>query len=99
VRKGAAVLKLKRAGILTKLIIVALALYAVVTLISVRDRAQEAEATRAELATEQAALTQKNAELEYQIEHSEDDETIEEIARDKLGLVLPGEKIFYDISD
>ena len=26
-------------------------------------------------------------------------DTIEEIARDKLGLVKPGEKIFYDMSN
>ena len=44
-------------------------------------------------------MTQSNAELEYKIEHSEDADTIEEIARDKLGLVKPGEKIFYDMSN
>ena len=40
---------------------------------------------------------QENARLEYEIEHSEDPETMEQIAREKLGLVKPGEKIFYDI--
>ena len=44
-------------------------------------------------------MRQSKAELEYQIEHGADDETIEDIARNKLGLVYPGEKIFYDISD
>jgi cell division protein FtsB len=44
-------------------------------------------------------MTQKNAELQYQIDHGTDEETIEEIARNKLGLVLPGEKVFYDISN
>jgi cell division protein FtsB len=42
---------------------------------------------------------QKNAELEYDIEHAGDDETIEEIARIKLGLVKAGEKIFYDVGN
>ena len=28
-----------------------------------------------------------------------DDKTIEEVARDKLGLVMPGEKIFVDIGN
>ena len=39
------------------------------------------------------------AELQYQIDHSEDDDMIESVAREKLGLVKPGEKIFYDTSD
>jgi cell division protein FtsB len=37
--------------------------------------------------------------LSYDIAHSGDDATIEDIARDKLGLVKPGEKIFYDIGN
>ena len=45
------------------------------------------------------AMTQANAELQYQIDHSEDDDMIESVAREKLGLVKPGEKIFYDTSD
>ena len=44
-------------------------------------------------------MTQSNAELQYQIDHSEDDDMIESVAREKLGLVKPGEKIFYDTSD
>ena len=41
----------------------------------------------------------ENAELEYDIEHAGDPEIIAEIARDKLGLVMPDEKIFYDVSN
>ena len=33
------------------------------------------------------------------VDHSEDDDMIESVAREKLGLVKPGEKIFYDTSD
>ena len=40
-----------------------------------------------------------NAELQYGIDHSTDDHTIEDIAREKLGLVKPGEVIFYDTGD
>ena len=42
---------------------------------------------------------QENAELEYDIDHAGDPETIAAIAREKLGLVMPGEKIFYDVSN
>ena len=38
-------------------------------------------------------------QLQDQIDHSEDDDMIESVAREKLGLVKPGEKIFYDTSD
>lgn len=83
----------------TKIVLIALALYAVVSLVTVRSRIAQAEQLRAQLTAQVSDMAQKNAELEYQIEHGTDDEMIEEIAREKLGLVLPGEKIFYDISD
>jgi cell division protein DivIC len=92
-------LKLKRASVFTKIVLIALALYAVVSLVTVRSRIAQAEQLRAQLTAQVSDMAQKNAELEYQIEHGTDDEMIEEIAREKLGLVLPGEKIFYDISD
>jgi len=41
----------------------------------------------------------ENAELEYDVAHAGDPETIESIARTKLGLVKPGEKIFYDVGN
>ena len=43
--------------------------------------------------------TQANAELQYQIDHSEDDDMIESVAREKLGLVKPGEKISVKTED
>ncbi|MEG1789734.1 MAG: septum formation initiator family protein [Oscillospiraceae bacterium] len=92
-------MKLKRASIFTKLVILTVALYAVISLVTVRAQVAEAEKLRQELSTQVAEMAQKNAALEYQLDHGADDEMIEEIARDKLGLVMPGEKIFYDISD
>ena len=44
-------------------------------------------------------MTQANAELQYQIDHSDDDDMTESVARKKLGLVKPGERFFYDTSD
>ena len=59
----------------------------------------EADARRAELQARVAVVQQENAELEYDIAHAGDPDTIASIARAKLGLVLPGEKIFYDVSN
>ncbi len=92
-------MKMKKASMFTKIVILALTLYAVVNLVSVRGRVSEAEALSEELQQQVTEMTQRNAELEYQIAHGGDEEKIEEIARNKLGLVLPGEKVFYDISD
>lgn len=92
-------MKLKKANLITKLLIVALALYAIISIVTINGRVTKAEEDKAELQRQVDEITQENAELQYQLDHSEDEETIEEIARNKLGLVLPGEKIFYDISD
>ena len=91
-------MKFKKAGIITKIVIAALLVYAVVSLVTVRSKTAALNAQTQQL-QQVTDMTQSNAELEYKIEHSEDAETIEEIARDKLGLVKPGEKIFYDMSN
>ena len=41
-------------------------------------------------------LDLKVAELEYEIENYNDPDVIAGIARSNLGLVLPGEIVFYD---
>ena len=48
---------------------------------------------------ELAELQRQNTELEEKQAHSRDDATIESIARERLGLVMPGEIVFYFISD
>lgn len=40
------------------------------------------------------AQNAENAELEYAADNSDDPSVIEDIARDKLGLVYPNEEIF-----
>lgn len=92
-------MKFKKAGIITKIVIAALLIYAVVSLVTVRSKTAALNAQTQQLQQQVTDMTQSNAELEYKIEHSEDADTIEEIARDKLGLVKPGEKIFYDMSN
>lgn len=92
-------MKFKKAGIITKIVIAALLVYAVVSLVTVRSKTAALNAQTQQLQQQVTDMTQSNAELEYKIEHSEDADTVEEIARDKLGLVKPGEKIFYDMSN
>lgn len=92
-------MKLKRASVFTKIVILAMIVYASITLIGARERTTVAEADRAALQAQVDALLRENAELEYDIEHAGDPTVIAEIARTKLGLVMPGEKIFYDVSN
>ena len=92
-------MKLKRASIFTKIVILALIVYATIMLVNTRQQAMQADADRANLQAQVDAMLRENAELQYEIEHADDPEIIAEIARSKLGLVTPGEKIFYDISN
>ena len=80
-------MKFKKASIFTKLVIAVLMVYAVISLFMVHRQTRQLQ--------DRAATLQ----LQYQIDHSEDDDMIESVAREKLGLVKPGEKIFYDTSD
>lgn len=88
-------MKFKRSGILTKIIIAALLIYATTTLVSMCHRISSAKDKQTLLQQEAHSIAADNAEMEYAIEHSEDDSVIEDIARDKLNLVMPDEKIFY----
>ena len=92
-------MKLKRSSIFTKIVILALIVYAAISLTTTKSRIATAEADRVLLQAKVDAALQENAELEYDIEHAGDPDTIAEIARSKLGLVMPGEKIFYDVSN
>jgi cell division protein FtsL len=92
-------MKLKRAGIIAKIVILALAVYATVSLVNLKAKVTQAQECHDRLEQEVAQAEMENSGLSYDIAHSGDDATIEDIARDKLGLVKPGEKIFYDIGN
>ena len=81
------------------LILVSLMVYAVVSLTRMNERITRAEETRNALAAQAQALAVGNASLEYEIEHSDDLDMVEKVARDKLGLVLPGEIVYYDVGN
>ena len=92
-------MKQRRSGIaiIMGLLMLALIIYAAASLSRMNARIEAAEQTRDALAEQALALAVSNASLEYEIEHSGDLDMVERVARDKLGLVLPGEIIYYDI--
>lgn len=87
--------KTKKAGLLTKILILVLFIYLSCTLLNLRGQIASARADADSLSSQVADQTQRNAELQDAIDNSNDPEHIKEIARDKLGLVEPDEKVFY----
>ena len=85
-----------RANWLTLIVVVGLIGYACIALMNMRTKVAEANVTEADLRRQLEQVQEENAALQYAIDHQYDDKTIEDIARDKLGLVMPEEKIFYD---
>lgn len=92
-------MKFKKASIFTTLVIAVLMVYALISLFVVHRQTRQLQDRAATLQQQVSEMTQANAELQYQIDHSEDDDMIESVAREKLGLVKPSEKFFYDTSD
>ena len=89
-------MKLPRSKMITKIIVFALIIYAGISLLTIRGRI---EAARVDLSDIRRAVTEleiSNAELIYEIENYNEPNVIADIARSSLGLVLPGEIVFYD---
>ena len=85
-------MKQRRSGIviIMCLLMLTLIVYAATSLSRMNARIEEAQLAKEALADEALALAVSNAALEYEIEHSGDLDMVEKVARDKLGLVLPG---------
>ncbi len=92
-------MRVTRASLLTKIVILALLIIVAISLLELNSRMDQAQAKKAELEHQVAAQTQINADLKDSIEHSDDPLWIADVAREKLGLVAPGEIIFFSIGD
>ena len=87
-------MKLKKASLLTKLVVLALLIGAATGLLNLRQQILTAEADLTEAQSRVAEQKQVNAELADAVENSDDPDRQADIARGKLGLVEPGEYIF-----
>lgn len=92
-------MRLKRIRIITTPVIIALVVYAITSLFTLKQQTETAEAKRAELQEQVDSALQENSELQYDIDHSTDPEILEDVAKSDIGLVKPGEIIFYDVGD
>ncbi|MDR2420945.1 MAG: septum formation initiator family protein [Oscillospiraceae bacterium] len=87
---------MKRAGLIVKLLVFAVIAFFAWMFIDLRGDVSRANLRRDELKAEDARLELENDAMRRQLERRGDDEIIAEIARDNLGLVMPGEQVYYD---
>ena len=87
-------MKLKKASLLTKLVILALLIGTATGLLTMRSQLQAAQADLAAAQQQVEEQKQINADLADAVENSGDPERQADLARSKLGLVEPGEYIF-----
>lgn len=88
-----------RASFLTKLLVLALLAGIGWQLFSLQEQVRAAQAEKAALAESVQAKQLENEALAADIAQGSTQEKNEEIARQELGLVYPGERVFYDTSN
>lgn len=84
------------AGILTKVVLVAVLAYAGATLLHLQNQLQTAREQETQLAAQVQELQDKNNALRSDIAASGDPDKLEDVARSELGMVESGEKVFYE---
>ena len=92
-------MRLRKSSMLTKLIILAVAVYAIVMLLGLQAQISQQEAANAALQVLITTTAQENQRLEQAIARVGSREGVEEVARNKLGFVTEGEMIFYNLGD
>ena len=91
-------MKLKRAGIGTKFVILVLLVASVTALLTLNGRLEQAKLERGTLGQEVQDQEENNAALADDIENCNDPDRIAAVAREKLGLVGQDEIVFIDTS-
>lgn len=71
-----------------------LLVYSLWSLRSVRSKLREAGTALAELQQEAASLARENESLRQGLDPAGSEDALRQIARDQLGLVLPGDRIY-----
>ncbi len=89
-------MKVKRSGMLTKLLILILLVATVTTYLNLRKELRTLTAQQVELERRNEKQRQENDALAAAIAQKDDPERIAEVARERLGYVAPGEIVFYD---
>lgn len=92
-KRGGTGREIKKAGLLTKIVVLALLIGLSITLLDLRSQLQDAQSQKDALTAQVNAQTQVNADLSDAVDNSDDPARQMDIGRTDLGLVVPGEKI------
>lgn len=90
-------MRMKKAGFLTKVVILALLIYMATALLDLRAQLQSDLEEQSALSAQVEQLEQQNIQLADAIENKDDPDVLEAVARDK-GFVKAGEKLFVDVA-
>ena len=91
-------MKLKQAGFLTKIVILALLIYMAISLLDMQNQLQETRALKEALERQVASQQIENQRLADAVENSDDPAMIEQVAREK-GYVKQGEVLYIDVAN
>lgn len=80
---------------LTRIVLVALLFYSLASLLTVGRELKQAERLGQELRQQTESQQALKQELERRLAQEQSPEELQQMARERLGLVLPGEKLFY----
>lgn len=86
-------MQIKKAGFLTKIVVLALLIYMATSLLNLRAQLQANLDEQSALSAQAEQLAQENTRLADAIENKDDPDVLEAVARDK-GFVKAGEKLF-----
>lgn len=89
-------MRVKRAGMLTKLLILILLVATVTTYLDLQTKIKDLSQQQVALERQNARQRQENEALTAAIAHKDDPQRLAEVARERLGYVAPGEIVFYD---
>ncbi len=89
-------MRLRKSSLITKLLILALMIYAAATIMTLQPQISELNAKKDALSAQVADAQQANLELQEDIAAMDTDEAVIEIARERLNLVEDGEMVFID---
>lgn len=86
-------IRTKKAGLLTKIVVLVLLVYMATSLLNLQSRIQQMRTLRDSLSRQVVEQTQINADLAEDVANPGDPDRIADIARERLGLAELGEKI------
>ena len=72
--------------------------YFVITIIGLQFQIRDAKTEKDQLTDALQMQLAENNKLQSIVESEDKSDYIEQVAREKLGYVMPGEKVFYDVT-